>query len=376
MRRTAGWAAFSLPLVSLLLGPWLAFAPPRSISASAPLNWLGTFEAALVAKHSRAPQRPLGQRLASGCGCRSVDVNLNNFVSDAKVKTGDAEVVNFNVTYVSASYGDTDVDVDQEAEAISGDAVAGQLIGVDARGPGCVNVRVQARNHVEDSTVQSGDATAINRSIVLVDPAVRRGDLEIEVEQEATAQSGDAITGQVIGITNAGSGRKGCGGVDLDAINEVLDTKVTTGTAAFYNVSDVRTCASAGCAAELLALLGAGAEIEVCSGSHCRDVDADELPEVLAQAGTQPDPDDDVDGDEDPPETCAPAPSPAPVGGTELRAEPSPQPSADPAPTPPPDSSETPAPSSAATPAPCVSPTPAQQETPSLLVPRNRKTRP
>jgi hypothetical protein len=307
-----------------------------------------------------------------------VDVKLNNFVSNAKVKTGDAKVVNFNVTYVSATYGDTDVDVDQEAEAISGDAVAGQLIGVDARGPGCVNVRVHARNHVDHSTVQSGDATAINRSIVLVDPAVRRGDLEIDVDQEANAFSGDAIAGQVIGITNQGAGRKGCGGVVLDAFNEVLHTKVKTGKATFYNDSVVKTCSIAGCVAELVALLGAGAEVEVCSDSHCRRIEADELPDVLANLGTGSDTESegtDDDASDDPcPTPAAPGPTAPPAAPGEVQAEATPEPVSDPASTPEPAISPTPSPSPVPV---CASPTPRPQKTPELVAPKARphKTR-
>ncbi len=287
MRRSAGAAAFLVPLAALAVGPWLGLPVHRGIvtssSAALPTGVASPFDL-LDLRGESAPA-------ASGrtvCNCRSVDVNLNNDVRDAKVKTGDAKVENLNITYVSSDYGDRDVDVDQEAEAISGDAIAGQLIGVDARGPGCVNVRVHATNHVEDAIVESGDATAINRSVILLDPEVSRGDLEIDVEQEAIARSGDAIAGQVLGVIG-GNALGGCGGkVDLLAVNEVLDTKVRTGKATFLNDVEIRRCEKAGCEKELKALTGE-AEIEMCSGRRCRELDREELADALAAAVARPD---------------------------------------------------------------------------------------
>jgi hypothetical protein len=346
MRRTLGTAAFILPVVALTLSPWMALAAPR-----APLPdraaYLGMPYARVVTEPAPAAPAEARSRGSTECNCRTVDVKLNNFVRDAEVKTGDAKVVNFNVTYVSNAYGDTDVDVDQEAEAVSGDAIAGQLIAVDARGPGCVNLRVNATNHVEDTKVESGDATAINRSVVLLDPGVRRGDLEIDVEQDAEAQSGDAIAGQVIGLV--GGSRVGrCGGaVDLTAFNEVFRTKVETGKALTQNESDIRTCAVAGCAAELRRLLGAGAELEVCSGRRCREVDAEELGATLQTAALRPDPEGETHDDLDPEMDCdADAPEPGPH-----------QQSAGASPAPTPAAKESPAPAASAQPSPSPAPT-------------------
>ncbi|MGH2668052.1 MAG: hypothetical protein ACRDH5_02850, partial [bacterium] len=178
----------------------------------------------------------------------------------------------------------------------------------DARGPGCVNVVVNAINRVRDSIVRSGDATAINRSIVLLDPGVSAGDLEIDVEQEALAVTGDAIAGQVIGLVGGG-GRGRCrGGVDLRAVNEVSDTKVRTGNATFVNESDVRTCRAQGCTEELERLLGAGAELEVCTGSRCREVDADELGSVLEEAARVDEAEEESDDEVEKPVPVADAP--------------------------------------------------------------------
>jgi hypothetical protein len=316
----------------------------------------------------RLDQSPLllGRRGSAACNCRTVDLNLRNDVSNAKVRTGDATDVNFNVTYVSAGYGDREVEVDQEAEAISGDAIAGQLIGVDARGPRCVNVRVNATNRVKDSTVESGAATAINHSVVLLDPTVRRGDLDIDVEQEAEAHSGNAIAGQVIGVMSAGGGR--CRGrVDLKALNEVLNTKVRTGKASFFNESEIRICAAPGCAAELRKLIGQGARLESCTHSRCRRVRADDLDALLASEEPLVDPDDETQGEEDERinadtecetgSTPSPPPSASPAPAADAA-----QPTAQPQPTPAPDQagpSSSPQATSSAPPCPTPEPSPA-----------------
>ena len=95
--------------------------------------------------------------------------------------------MNRTITFVAPTYGDDDVDVDQEAVARSGDAVAGQILAVDG-GRGCSRVRVKATNIVRDAEVRSGDATARNESLILLDPRLKTEELEIEVDQEADAR--------------------------------------------------------------------------------------------------------------------------------------------------------------------------------------------
>ena len=356
-------AAFLLPLVALAIGPWLGVPGDRSEpTAESGAFWDGDVDPFLpIAPRSQvASPPPVAGRTV--CNCRTVDVNLHNDVRDVKIKTGDARVENLSITYVSSDFGDRDVDVSQEAEAISGDAIAGQLVGVDARGPGCVNVRVHATNRVQNATLQTGDATAINRSVVLLDPGFSRGDLEIDVEQEATARSGDAIAGQVIGVI--GGNRVGrCGGkVDLTAVNEVLDTKIKTGKAMFLNDVEIRRCAEVGCAEELRELTGE-AEIEVCSGRRCRRVEPDELAGAIADVRARhddgvetSDQDDEITPAEH--DTCssaaggnpAPSPTPAPTANESTQnpdatpVQPTPSPSPSPVPR---DPCEEPSPSPA-----------------------------
>ncbi len=380
MRRPAGWGATTLSVFALMLGPWLGFTASVSPTVSSDVFFTGASLDWMLRRAER-PDMPSFARPEGGCNCRTVKVNMRNDVRRAEVRTGNAKVVNFNITYVSAAFGDRDIEVDQEAWAVSGDAVAGQLINVDARGPGCVNVEVTATNRVRDSIVRSGDATAINRSIVLLDPGVSAGDLEIDVEQEALAQSGDAIAGQVIGLIGGGGAGRCRGGVDLRAVNDVSGTKVRSGNATFLNEADVQTCQAQGCAAELRRLLGRGAELEVCTGSRCREVDDDELAEVLddaARADESNEKDDDDDDEEAvpvgyPPIGCgnrpgeeAAAPYNRDPGRYWTQASPTPTPTPTPAPT-------AGAESGAATPAPTpttrpgCSPAPSPTASPALL---------
>ena len=379
MRRPWGSGAAVLPLLALIFGPWLGWSPVRSTEPDNGLVF-SQLEAPPETDSDPAEAAAPARARSGGCNCRTVNVNMRNLVRNAKVRTGDAKVVNFNITYVSANYGDREVEVEQEALAVSGDAVAGQLINVDARGPGCVNVQVHATNRVEDSIVRSGDATAINRSIVLLDPGVSAGDLEVDVEQEATAVSGDAIAGQVIGLVSGG-GSRGCRGrVDLRAVNEVLDTKVLTGNATFLNQSEVRTCAVRGCADELHRLLGRNTELEVCTGTRCRGIDAEDLGAVLNEEARRADddPDDDDDAEDgsapsvSPPPGCTPAEQAAYYRSRQSSRYDWPSPS--PSPTPAPQSSSAPQSSEAPgspTPEPppgCATPTPEPTASPGLLV--------
>lgn len=352
-----------LPLLALTLGPWLGLSPTRQSLGSLSFDPAGSLVGEFFGFQEAA-----ATRRAPGCKCRTVYVNANNLVRDAKVKTGDAKVENINVTYVSAGFADTEVDIDQEAEAISGDAIAGQILDVKAPGPGCVNIVVRARNDVKDVEVRSGDARAVNKSIVLLDPGVRRGDLEIDIEQEAVARSGRAVAGQIIGI-NAGGDR--CSKVDLDAANNVSDALVATGKASFLNQAEVKTCAAVGCKAELRRLLGTADEVEVCSGEDCREVDIDDLGKELVEEpapaegpGERPAADGGANGN-----PCSPMRRPHMVPWGQGNATPSPTPPDDPEPQPSPESDASePSPSPAAPPGcPESSPDPTPEPSPALM---------
>lgn len=367
MRRFAA-PTLLVPLAVLAIGPWIGIGKPAAGPVLGSPAAAARFAPFVIDADRQAVPVRSGRTV---CNCRTVDVNLTNEVDNAKIKTGDAKVENLNITYVSATYGDREVDVDQEAEAISGDAVAGQLVGVDARGPGCVNVRVHATNRVTDSTLKTGDATAINRSVILLDPGVNRGDLEIDVSQEAVARSGDAIAGQMLGVI--GGNRVGaCGGnVDLTAVNEVRDTKIETGAASFLNDIDIRTCAKVGCAAELAMLTGE-AELELCSGRRCRGVDREELAAALVETSERtddveetdvrrPDPSLTASGD-----ACAspePSPIPSPSPSSEDPESRGSDPEMTPAPSDEPKSPPGPGPSTSACPSPSPTASPEPDDT-------------
>jgi hypothetical protein len=256
-----------LTVLTLSVGPWLGLfsgAPRAEWSAFATAGW----GRSLVDHAFPDDPLPAIDAAPTGCTCRQITVEAENVVKHADVETGDAEVVNRSITYVAPTYGDDDVDVDQEAVARSGDAVAGQILAVDGGG-GCSRVRVKATNVVHDAKVRSGDATARNESLILLDPRLRTEELEIEVDQEAEAKSGDAIAGQLIGVRGGGGP---CGGVILDALNDVRDVKVRTGDAYTENLSRVLACRDAGCLDEVKLFLLSVDTVEVCDLDDCEEV--------------------------------------------------------------------------------------------------------
>jgi hypothetical protein len=252
---------------------------------------------ALAAVDGPADPPPARQRSApTGCTCREVVVDADNIVRNADVRSGDSEVTNSSITYISPSYGDDEVEVDQDAEARSGHAIAGQILSVDA-GEGCSRVRVRARNIVEESEVRSGDAVAKNKSVVLLDPRIKREDLEIDIDQDAEAVSGDAIAGQIIGVRGGGGP---CGGVIVEALNRVRQVDVRSGDALTFNQSDIVMCTSPGCIDDLRELLSGVDTVQLCAGDDCEDVAVADFVDMLENRPDElhDDPDDD-DDDED-----------------------------------------------------------------------------
>jgi hypothetical protein len=154
--------------------------------------------------------------------------------------------------------GDADASVDQQGSASSGDAVAGQVVGVVAAG----DVSIDARNRSDDVSVTTGNVTgsnsagaeafagiinglaAANDEVGESEPeasgtgsqaasgrlCVNNGDASASADQSAEASSGDAVGGQVIGVvTSAG------GSADLVLDNESTDSDVSTGEATTTN---------------------------------------------------------------------------------------------------------------------------------------------
>ncbi len=272
--------ALLLAVLTLSVGPWLGLlsAPSRAEwSAFATAGWGRS-----LLGHS-LPADPLSAVDApvTGCTCREITVKAENVVKHADVETGDAEVVNRSITYVAPTYGEEDVDVDQEAVARSGDAVAGQVLAVDGGTDGCSRVHVRAKNVVHDAEVRSGDASARNESLILLDPRLNAEELEIEVDQEAEAISGDAIAGQLIGVRGGGGP---CGGVILDALNDVRDVDIRTGDASTENLSRVLACRDAGCLDEVKLFLLSVDDVVVCETDDCEEVSKVEFFAILQES--------------------------------------------------------------------------------------------
>jgi hypothetical protein len=345
-------------VLTLSVGPWLGLfsgPAPAQWSAFATAGWgRSLIDRAIPAD---APITRAAAAVPTGCTCREITVEAENVVKHADVETGDAEVVNRTITFVAPTYGDEDVDVDQEAVARSGDAVAGQILAVDG-GRGCSRVRVKATNIVRDAEVRSGDATARNESLILLDPRLKTEELEIEVDQEAEAKSGDAIAGQLIGVRGGGGP---CGGVILDALNDVRDVDVQTGDASTDNISRVLACRDEGCLDEVKLFLLAVDTVQVCDDDDCEEVskakffatlkesveenrDDDDVVDANAEPASSSEPDadatdDDEELDDDEEETPAPTLGPPYMrrSRSDRRPDPAtpmPEPSPSPAPTP------------------------------------------
>jgi len=205
-----------------------------------------------------------------GSGHASVDAT--NRSEDVDIETGDAEADNDVDSFVglnagtstafggglladvlnngsaaNVQEGDNEFDLEQEANATSGDGVGGQVIGVvttDPCGCGGASASVVAANTSEDVDIETGDAEAENDADAFVglnatgtvnfdaDIAdvinlatasnVQEGDNELDAEQDANAASGDGVGGQVLGIVSAGD-------ASIDATNWSEDVEVETG---------------------------------------------------------------------------------------------------------------------------------------------------
>ncbi len=316
-------AVVGFAIATLSCGPWLgilaALGSPGTPALSAPALYRPNLLAAQVDPVS--PPR----RVSSGCTCRDVVVNATNVVKDADIESGDAEVRNSLLTYIAPGF-KGEVEIDQEAEAKSGDAIAGQILSVDA-GEGCARVLVKARNVVEDADVESGDAVAKNRSVVLFDPDVNREDVELDIDQDADADSGVALAGQLIGVRGGGGP---CGGVDIDAINDVKDVDLETGEAITDNDSEIRDC-DAACLEQWGLLLPLVDGVQVCGEDGCEMLSGDEFLEYLEEssedggkptASPTPTPDEDDEEDAD----ASPTPDPSGPSGPSGLASPAPSP--------------------------------------------------
>ena len=262
---------------TLAIGPWLAllaslFHPAAAVLASSEgFGWGSTPLSAPI--EPGTVNTPMGPFHVGGCVCRDININADNQVTNSTVSTGDARMTNFSLTYVTAGYvqhGNDEVNIHQNAVAQSGAAIAGQILGVNGEG-GCAHITVHAHNLVANTELDTGDAVADNKSFVLLDPSIQRGDVKVNVDQNAVAKTGAAIAGQVIGITGGGGP---CGGVSVDATNDVEHVTVDTGKATEHNLSDVTKCRDNGCLQDILLLLEwkGGGPVQVCAADGCQNL--------------------------------------------------------------------------------------------------------
>ncbi|MEX0873460.1 MAG: hypothetical protein WD646_10595 [Actinomycetota bacterium] len=330
-------AVVGIALASLSVGPWLGLAGSLGSTAAPTFGPSGPvsfrFPRLLAAQ---ADDGPVARRAGGGCTCRSVVVNATNEVRDADIESGDAEVRNSLLTYIAPGF-EGEVEIEQEAEAISGDAIAGQIIAIDA-GDGCANVIVKARNVVEDADVESGDAIAKNKSVVLFDPSVDREVVDLDIDQDADAESGVAMAGQVIGVSGGGGP---CGGVDIDALNDVRDVDLETGRAVTDNDSKVQDC-DASCMELYRSRIERMDAVQVCDEDGCETMSGEEFLEYLDETNPSVSEDEPVLDeaiDEEPAGDSSPSPSPSPdpagpTGGEPAGDDGAATPSPSPTPTP------------------------------------------
>jgi hypothetical protein len=190
--------------------------------------------------------------------------NNSGFVGQLSVVEGDPEIASAN-----SQTGDNEAFADQRADASSGDAVGGQVIGVVTPAGGSADL--VAANTTEDSDISSGGAEAVNDSgvfagllaigetgevslsaittlndegvgnrviqttVLSVAPAAANtqdGTNDSDVVQAASAVSGDGVGGQILGIVSAGS-------ASIDATNRSSAVDVATGDATSANTSEV-----------------------------------------------------------------------------------------------------------------------------------------
>jgi hypothetical protein len=149
----------------------------------------------------------------------------------------------------NAEEGDNASDTSQSGGTSSGDAVAGQVVGVVSAG----DTSVDATNRSVDVSVSTGDADAFNtsRSIVGLSAStasigvliqdiisnnavnVQEGDNSSDLSQDASATTGDGVAGEVIGVVTSADGS-----ADLVVANTSQDAGIKTGDALFSNNAD------------------------------------------------------------------------------------------------------------------------------------------
>jgi hypothetical protein len=139
-------------------------------------------------------------------------INASNHGTDVDAKTGNATSVNQAASAVGGTNqnGDNHDHTGQAANALTGDANAGQVVGQvgggsgtgTGGGMGSGTGSINASNSCDDCTSKSGDANSVNQSASAVGGTNQNGDNHDHTSQTSSSQSGDANSGQVIGQVN------------------------------------------------------------------------------------------------------------------------------------------------------------------------------
>ena len=175
----------------------------------------------------------------------SADVVAANTSEDVDIETGDADTNNFLDAFVGQDNdgGENDSEDDisfegaQTASSSTGDGVGGQVLGIVSAG----DASVDATNESSDVDVETGDAFTENDAEYFVGQDNEDGgseneseaEISSELEQDASANSGDAVAGQVAGVvTSAG------GSADLVLANTSEDVDAESGFSDFVNESE------------------------------------------------------------------------------------------------------------------------------------------
>jgi hypothetical protein len=187
--------------------------------------------------------------------------------------------------------GDNEADIGQRADTSTGDAVGGQMIGVDSGGDSLI----RAANTSDNVDADTGDADSSNNTDVGVgqtgasfsevdqinicgnsifgsNPEInfalcvnaaltnveneQTGDNTSDVNQSAGASTGDAVGGQVLGVTSTGD-------TMVDATNRSEDVDADTGD------SDSENDATIGVGQTGSATIDEGFDIEICDDAIC-----------------------------------------------------------------------------------------------------------
>lgn len=212
----------------------------------------------------------VGGQVVGVVSAGDASVDAKNRSEDVDIETGEAHAGNDAATFVGLSFtgddieveteeaeadevtnqqsGDNEYSFDQSADATTGDGVGGQVIGVVTSAGGSADV--VADNASKDIEIETGLAEAFNDSAAFVglnvatdtdvtteddvdaDEATNQqdGDNALSGSQDVSANTGDGVGGQVLGIVSAGD-------ASVDAKNRSEDVEITTGDASAANQS-------------------------------------------------------------------------------------------------------------------------------------------